>query len=54
MAVQLAPARLVQDAAAPAGSQHVQLGFAHRSLQAEEQAVVEVRRIVETVLIESC
>jgi hypothetical protein len=52
MAAQLAAARLVQDAAAQAGPQHVQLGFAHGPLETQQQSVVEVRGIVDAILIE--
>jgi hypothetical protein len=31
---------------------HVQLGFAHGPLEAEQQAVVEVRGIVDAILVE--
>ena len=49
---QLAAAGLVQDAATKACAQDVQLRLAHRALEAEQQSVVEVRRIVETVFVE--
>ena len=52
MAAQLAAARLIQDAAAQAGPQHVQLGFAHGPLETQQQAVVEVRGIVDAILVE--
>ncbi len=48
---QLAPGGLVPDAAVEAGSQHVQLGFAHRAFEAEHEAVVEVGRVVEPVAV---
>lgn len=45
-------ARLVQDAAPQAGLEHVQLRFAHGLLQAQQQAVVEVRRVVHAVFVQ--
>lgn len=45
-------AGLVQNAALQSGSQNVQFGFAHRAFQAEQQSVIEVRRIVNAILIE--
>ena len=50
--LQLASARLVQDAALQARLQNMQFCFAHRSLQAQQKAVIEVRRVVDSVLIE--
>ena len=44
--------RAAEDPTAQARLQHVQLRFAHRALQAEQQAVVKVPRVVEPVLIE--
>ena len=49
---ELAAARLVEDAAAQARAQHVQLRLAHRALEAEQQPVVEVRRVVDAVLVQ--
>lgn len=51
-AAQLAAPRLVEDAAAQTGSQHVQLRLTHRALETQQQAVVEVGRVVDTVLVE--
>ena len=51
-AAQLAAARLVQEPAAQARPQHMQLRLAHRSLEAEQQPVVEVRRVVDPVLVQ--
>ena len=49
--LQLAAARLALDAALQARAEHVQLGFAHRSLQPQQQPVVEMARVVQAVLI---
>ena len=49
---ELAAAGLVHDAAAEPRPQHMQLRFTHRPLQAEQQPIVEMRRIVEAVLIQ--
>ena len=49
--LELATARLGPQAAQEAGLEHVQLGLAHRALQAQQQAVVEVGRVVEPVLV---
>src|SRR5690242_4396137 len=35
------------------GSQYVQLGLAHGSFEAEQQTIVEVRRIINAVFIEN-
>ena len=51
-AAQLAAPRLVEDAAAQTGSQHVQLSLTHRALETQQQAVVEVGRVVDPVLVE--
>ena len=51
--MQFAPARLVDDAAAQASSQDVQLGFAHCPLEPKQQPVVEVRRVVDSILVEN-
>jgi hypothetical protein len=50
--LQLTAARLVQDAALQAGLKDVQFGLAHRALQAQQQPVVEARRVVDPVLVE--
>ena len=50
--LQLAAPGLVENAPAQPGAQHMQLRLAHRPLQAQQQAVVEVRRIVDAVLVE--
>ena len=44
--------RLIQQAAAQPGVEHVQLGLAHGALEAEQQPVVEVAGIVNAVLVE--
>ena len=49
--LQLAAAGLGPLAADEAGPDEVQLGLAHGALQAEQQPVVEVGRIVEPVLV---
>jgi hypothetical protein len=49
--LQFTPACLVQDAALQAGPQDVQLGLAHGALQAQQQPVVEVRRVVHAILV---
>ena len=49
---QLAAARFVQDGALQTGPQHMQFGFAHRALQPEQKAVVEVGRVVNSIFIE--
>src|SRR3954466_3984670 len=49
---ELAALGLVEDPAAQPRAQYVELGFTHRALEAEQQAVVEVRRVVHAVLIE--
>ena len=49
--LQLAAARLGQDAALQAGADEVQLGLAHRAFEAEQQPVVEVAGVVEAVLV---
>ena len=48
-AAQLAARGLVANAAVQAGAQHVQLRFAHRALQAQQQTIVEQRRVVHAV-----
>ena len=48
---QLAPRGLVADAALEAGAQDVELGFRHRALEAEHEAVVEQGRMIEPVAI---
>src|SRR5258705_8944259 len=45
----LATAYLVQDSAPQPGFKDVQLSFTHRSFETEQQAVVEVGRIVHTI-----
>ena len=47
----LAAAGLGQDPALQPGADEVQLGLGHRALQAEQQAVVEVGRVIEPVLV---
>ena len=50
-ATQLAAPCLVEEAAPQTGSQHMQLRLAHRTLETQQQAVVEVGRIIDAVLI---
>ena len=50
--LELAAPRTAQDAPAQTRLEHVQLRFAHRALESQQQAIVEVRRVVEPVLIE--
>src|SRR5262245_63809343 len=46
---QLATCRLIANAAVETGSEHMQLGLAHRPLQPEQQTVVEQRRMIDAV-----
>ena len=48
-AAQLATCGLVANAAVETGSEHMQLGLAHRSFEAEQQTVVEQRRMIDAV-----
>src|SRR5208283_3547208 len=48
---ELPPCGLVTDASFEPGADHVEFRLRHRSLQAEEQSVVEESRMVESVLI---
>jgi hypothetical protein len=48
-AAQLATGGLVANAAVETGSEHMQLGLAHRPLQPEQQTVVEQRRMIDAV-----
>lgn len=50
--LELAAASAAQNAAAEARFEHMQFRLAHRALQAQQQAIVEVRRIIQSVLIE--
>jgi hypothetical protein len=47
----LAAARLVDEAASEAGAQRMQVGLAHGALEAEQEAVVVVSRVVNVVLV---
>ena len=51
MVQQFSPPGLVQSSLVQPSLQNVQFGFAHGSFQSQEQAVVVVRRIVQTILI---
>jgi hypothetical protein len=46
---QLAAGRFVADAPFEAGAEDVQLSFTHRALEAEDQPVIEQRRVVHAV-----
>ena len=50
--LQVAATGLVQDASPQSSPQHVQLGLAHGALESQEEAVVEVRRVVHAVFVE--
>ena len=50
--LEFAAAGAAQDAAPQARLEHMQFRFAHRALQAQQQAIVEVRRIVQAIFIE--
>jgi hypothetical protein len=49
---ELAPAGLVEGTADQPGPQHMELRLTHRALEAEEQPVVEVTRVVNAILVE--
>ena len=48
---ELTSCRLVADPALEPGTKHVQLGLAHRALQAQHEPVVEARRVIEAVRV---
>jgi hypothetical protein len=48
-ATQLAASGLVANSAVEAGAQDMQLGFAHGALEAEQQAIIEHRRMIDAV-----
>src|SRR5215510_12329313 len=48
-ATQFAACRFVADAAVEPGADDMQLGFTHRALQSEQQAIIEQRRMIDTV-----
>src|SRR5262249_31509078 len=48
-AAQLATRRLVTDPAEQAGTQYMQLGFAHGALEAEQQSIVKHRWVINAV-----
>src|SRR5207249_5608574 len=50
--LELAAARLVEDAAPQPRPEDMQLRLTHRALEAEQEPVVEVRRIVDAILVE--
>ena len=53
--MQRTPTCLTQDAALQPRMQHMQhmqLGLTHRALEPEQQAIVEIARIVDAVLVE--
>jgi hypothetical protein len=49
---QFPPLGLIQGAALHPGMEHMQLGFAHRPLEAQQQPVVEVGGIVDAALVQ--
>src|SRR5207253_3289258 len=51
-ATELPPPRLAEYPTQKAGAQHVQLRLAHGALEAQQQAIVEVARVVDAILIE--
>ena len=52
MVVQFAPARLIKNAATQARPQDVKFRFTHRSFEPKQQSVIEVRGIIQPVLVE--
>jgi hypothetical protein len=50
--LQLTPPRFVQDTTQQASPKHMEFGFTHRALHPQQQAVIEVRRIVDAILIQ--
>ena len=48
---QFTASRLVADAAVEARTKDVQLGFAHRTLEAKQETIVEQRRVVDAVIV---
>ena len=52
MVVQFTPARFIKNAATQARSQDVEFRFTHRSFEPKQQSVVEVRGIIQPVLVE--
>ena len=50
---ELATLRFAQDSATQTRAQHVELGFTHRPLQPQEQAVVKVGGVVHAIFIEN-
>ena len=50
-ATQFPASGLVADAAVEPGANDVQLRFAHRALEAEQQAIVEQRRMIDAVVV---
>jgi hypothetical protein len=49
---QLAALGFVQDATLQSGPQNVQFGFTHGSLQSEQQAIIEVRGIIDAIFVQ--
>jgi hypothetical protein len=50
-AAQFAASSFVADASVQPSADDVQLGFAHRALEAKQQAIVEQRRVIDAVVI---
>src|ERR1019366_10652999 len=48
---ELASCRLVADPALEPATEHMQLGLAHRALQAQDEPVVEAGRVIEAVRV---
>ena len=51
MTKQIAPPRLVQPSLVQPIAEDVKLGFRHRSLEPQQEAIVVVGRIVKTILV---
>ena len=50
---QFATLGLIQNATLQPRTEYVQLGFAHSSLQPEQQAIIELGRIIDTVFVQN-
>lgn len=48
----LAASRLVEDSTAQSGLENVKLGFAHGSFEPKQEPIIEVRWIVDAILVE--
>jgi hypothetical protein len=49
---ELATARLVEKPTSKPCPHHVQLGFAHRAFQPQQETIVEVARIVDSIFVQ--